>query len=286
MARPQKKGLDYFPFDIELDIKWDLLEAEFGLTGFAIAVKLYQRIYKNGYYWNVTEDELLLTSKRVNVDINLINDIINKMIVRNFFNSKIYKKHSILTSEGIQKRYFEATKRRDNVDIHKELLLTETPVNVTLTSLNAHNNPQRKEKKRKEKKRVFVPPSFDEVLQYFSKEGYTEESAERFFKGYDVNEWRDSTDKPIKNWKMKAQQVWFKDENKIKNKPASHDNAIIENKFNEIIQMVKSGATWDNIKQVVNEFQEKSFPEAQILISQLEKEKCILSLREGKNECS
>ena len=167
-----------------------------------------------------------------------------------------------------------------------ELLLTETPVNVTLTSLNVHNNPQRKEKKRKEKKRVFVPPSLDEVLQYFSKEGYTEESAERFFKGYDVNEWRDSTDKPIKNWKMKAQQVWFKDENKIKNKPASHDNAIIENKFNEIIQMVKSGATWDNIKQVVNEFQEKSFPEAQILISQLEKEKCILSLREGKNECS
>ena len=147
------------------------------MTGFAIAIKLYQKIYKNGYYWTVTEDELLLTSKRINVDINLINDVINKMIVRNFFNSEIYKKHSILTSIGIQERYLEATKRRDNVDIHKELLLTETPVNVTLTSLNVDSNPQSKVKEIKEEKIIEnTYPTFDDVWDLYGKKDKKKES--------------------------------------------------------------------------------------------------------------
>ena len=33
--------------------------------------------------------------------------------------------------------------------------------------------------------------------------------------GYDVADWHDSQGKQIKNWKQKAYQVWFKDENKI-----------------------------------------------------------------------
>ena len=40
MARPIKDGVDYFPFDVSLDEKFELIEAEFGLTGFAVIVKL------------------------------------------------------------------------------------------------------------------------------------------------------------------------------------------------------------------------------------------------------
>lgn len=154
MARPTKKGIDYFSFDVDLDSKWDLLEAEYGLEGFALAVKIYQKIYKHCYYWTVTKDELLLMSKRVNVNINLINDIINRLIDREFFNSKIYKKYSILTSSGIQKRYREATKVRTSVTMHKELMLIETPVNVKLTSIKDVNNPQSKVKEIESKNKV------------------------------------------------------------------------------------------------------------------------------------
>ena len=50
MPRPQKAGVEYFPLDVENDDKLALIEADFGLTGFAVIVKLYQRIYKLGYY--------------------------------------------------------------------------------------------------------------------------------------------------------------------------------------------------------------------------------------------
>lgn len=35
-----KSGIDYFPLDVSLDDKFELIEAEFGLTGFAVVVKL------------------------------------------------------------------------------------------------------------------------------------------------------------------------------------------------------------------------------------------------------
>lgn len=66
----------------------------------------------------------------------------------------------------------------------------------------------------------FTPPTFEEVKKFFEEKGYNEKLAKTFFDGYDVNEWKDSNDKLIKNWKMKAIQVWFKDDNKleVKNK--------------------------------------------------------------------
>ncbi len=63
MARRGKQGLDYFPLDVVIDDKVELLEAEHGLSGFAIYIKLLQKIYSQGYYLFIGEDELLLTSK-------------------------------------------------------------------------------------------------------------------------------------------------------------------------------------------------------------------------------
>ena len=40
-----KSGTPYFPLDVELDEKMELIEAEYGLTGYAVILKLLQRIY-------------------------------------------------------------------------------------------------------------------------------------------------------------------------------------------------------------------------------------------------
>jgi len=77
MPRLNKTGLDYFPLDVSVDEKLELIEAKFGLVGFAVIIKLYQRIYRNGYFLMLTEERLLLFGKRVNVNINEISDIIN-----------------------------------------------------------------------------------------------------------------------------------------------------------------------------------------------------------------
>ena len=51
-----KSGLDFFPLDVCLDKKFELIEAEYGLTGFGVIVHLLQEIYgKEGYYIEWTE---------------------------------------------------------------------------------------------------------------------------------------------------------------------------------------------------------------------------------------
>lgn len=169
MARPTKQGLDYFPLDTIMDSKTELFEAEHGLEGFAILIKIFQKIYDNGYFYEWNEDEQLLFSKRVNVDINQVNVYINSAIRRNIFNKEIFEKYNILTSRGIQKRFLEACKRRKQIELIKEICLVDfnspdyqdfknkiiyatiTLVNVTLTQENVNNNSQSKEKKSKEK---------------------------------------------------------------------------------------------------------------------------------------
>ena len=67
---------------------------------------------------------------------------------------------------------------------------------------------------------VFIPPSLDEVVEYFDDNGYTREAAERAYAYYTEQNWVDRNGSPVKNWKSKCVAVWFKPENK---KPVSED---------------------------------------------------------------
>ena len=140
MARGIKQGLDYFPLDVQIEDKVKLIEAKFGLEGFALLVKMYQKIYSNGYYIEWEEDNALLFSNEVNVNINFINDVINECFDRNIFNKDLYREYNILTSHGIQNRYAKATKRRKKVEMYKEYnLLKEDEINGNI--IYVHINP-------------------------------------------------------------------------------------------------------------------------------------------------
>ncbi len=146
MARPLKNGVDYFPFDTVLDTKFELIEAEFGLKGFAIVVKLLQKIYReNGYYCEWTKEVALLFSKNVNEGCSAVSEIVAASIKRGIFDKDLYDKYEILTSKGIQKRYFEAVSRRAQVDVVSEYLLfpdTQISENVNINSINVYKNPE------------------------------------------------------------------------------------------------------------------------------------------------
>jgi hypothetical protein len=75
---------------------------------------------------------------------------------------------------------------------------------------------EQKEKKKEKKHTVFVPPTEQEVVDYFALNGYQESIARRAFKGYSEGNWHDSHGKPVRSWKQKMVNVWFKDEYKIK----------------------------------------------------------------------
>lgn len=157
MARPTKFGLDYFPLDVDCDDKIELVEAKYGMVGFAIIVKLWQKIYKNGYYLEWNEEKLLLFKKAVNVDNNLINDIINDSLRWQIFHQDMFNNYKILTSSGIQRRFFNAIGRRTKIDfIENYSLLDLKTVNVDINLINVDINPVNVDikciKKRKEKK--------------------------------------------------------------------------------------------------------------------------------------
>jgi hypothetical protein len=129
-------GLDYFPLDVDIDNddKIELIEAKHGIIGFAVIIRLFMKVYRNGYYYQWGEKEQLLFSKRLNVDINTLNAIIDDAIEWEIFNRDMFEMWMILTSKGIQRRYLEAAKRRQKVELNAEYLL------LTENCLNAYNN--------------------------------------------------------------------------------------------------------------------------------------------------
>ena len=153
-----KSGLEFFPLDVTLDTKFELIEAEFGVTGFAVIVKLYQMIYgQEGYYGEVNDEVVLLFSKKNGLGRSTVSEIIRAAVRRGIFDSDLYNKYKILTSEGIQKRYFEACRRRDKIEVRKEYLLGSvyqnfknvyiSEKNVNIFEENVDNFKQSKESK-------------------------------------------------------------------------------------------------------------------------------------------
>ena len=163
MGRLTKEGLDYFPLDCKMDDKVYMVEVELGLEGFALFIKLLMKIYSESYYIEWTERKAKIFARQNNSNIDVINKLINVCINENIFNKKIYKKYHILTSNGIQKRYFEAIKRRKEVYIIKEYLVNgiekyinsnKYPINVYINSINDDNNQQSKVKESKVKESI------------------------------------------------------------------------------------------------------------------------------------
>lgn len=137
-----KSGIDYFPLDVTLDEKFELIEAEFGLTGFGVVVKLLQRIYGGqGYYIEWTNEVALLFAKRIGVGGSVVSEIVEASIKRGIFDETLYEKYHILTSKGIQIRYFEAVSRRKSVEVKGAYLLvnaTDFIKNVNILDGNAN----------------------------------------------------------------------------------------------------------------------------------------------------
>jgi hypothetical protein len=155
-GRPLKNGVDYFPLDVICDDKFELIEAEHGIQGFGVLIKLYQKIYANNYWIKWDKKSILVFSNRINVDINSINAIINSCVEWDIFNKKLFKKYEILTSTGIQKRFFEIVKRRKVVEVCHDFLLIKIDINAYNNLINVDHNSQRKGKERKGKETLYV----------------------------------------------------------------------------------------------------------------------------------
>ena len=153
MSRPIKDGVDYFPLNVSTDTdkKFRIIEAKFGIVGFGIIIKLFQQIYgDNGYFYKWDEDSAIIFSslcscQKFPVSESDVKSVVSEAIKRDIFDKYLYEKYGILTSRGLQRRYFEAVKRRSRVDVKNEYLLVgapEIPENVYINGVNVNINPE------------------------------------------------------------------------------------------------------------------------------------------------
>lgn len=140
MARPTKKGIDYFSFDVDFfeDEKIEPISGEFGAKGEIIVIRLLCAVYRNGYFAMWTEQLKMTLANRCKVSHELVEQVIKRLVKWNFFDENLFYSAGILTSKGIQVRYKEATRKR-KLDYEKMefwLLFDEKGVS------SAHNSPQ------------------------------------------------------------------------------------------------------------------------------------------------
>lgn len=127
----------------------------------------------------------------------------------------------------------------NNVLVNEYKVKTEVQENI---------EPVKQEKIKKNKE--FIPPTLEEVKEYFKSRNLLESTAQRFYDYYTAGCWKDGKGDRIKNWKQKAISVWDKPENKIKteqqikiderkNEEAQSTNMFVKN--SSLISKIKTG---------------------------------------------
>lgn len=151
--RKNKTNLDYFSHDVNMfsDKKIKFVVAKFGLTGYAVFIRLLEEIYQEGYYIVFGEKELLLFADANKIDINVCKNIIDVCINEELFSITLFNVYNILTSRRIQQNYIAAHWRRQKITFIKEFLLVDpseylnpknnTEINIVdINSINVNIN--------------------------------------------------------------------------------------------------------------------------------------------------
>lgn len=241
-----KVGIESFLLDCHTNDNISEIEAEYGVKGFAVVVRLWQKIYcEKGYYceWVDRSPLLFLTNwfgGNSGVTVNLITDIVERCLKNGIFNAGMYKKYSILTSHRIQEQYFDVVKRRSRILVKKEYLLIsvdkiqgivyENEIPAYKNPKNVCKNDLSKVKESKVNKNTigrFTPPSVEEVAAY-CKARNNGIIASEFIDFYAAKGWMIGKNR-MKDWKA-AIRTW---EQRRKGEPATRGsfNSFQQNEY-------------------------------------------------------
>lgn len=164
MARPTRQGIDYFPYDVDLDQddKLGMIVGEFKIKGENLYVKLCAWIYKtNGYYTEWNEDVQLRFLRRYDYcgfSVSFLNEVVPRLIKWELFDKAVFDSFHVLTSARIQATWLDATrKRKDCIIDEKYRVSSGNPAEEI--QKKSEETPQSKVEKRKEKESREETPS-------------------------------------------------------------------------------------------------------------------------------
>lgn len=121
MANKPKKGLDYFPIDVNIfsDLKVRKLIRYQGGQSVTVYAYLLCNIYKDGYYIKWDNELPFVISEATGFNEAYIQEVIKCCFSVGVFSKRIFDAHKIITSKGIQERYSEISrlaKRKFQID--------------------------------------------------------------------------------------------------------------------------------------------------------------------------
>ena len=129
MARPLKQGLDYFPLDVDFfhDDKIRIIMKAQGTKAISVILCLLARIYReNGFYMLWDRKKLpYLVADEICTDVGVVTEVLAMSLDIGIFDAGIFENYGVLTSKGIQKRYFAACGKRTKLVLEEEFLLTD-----------------------------------------------------------------------------------------------------------------------------------------------------------------
>lgn len=130
MARPRKKGIEYFPFDVDFfsDKKIKVLKSRFGADGITIYIYLLCEIYKNGYYIQMDDDYEYIIADDLGMSNEKVKQVMKFLLERSLLDGTLFQSDTIITSLGIQRRFQEAVRSRaskSGVEVEEKYWLLE-----------------------------------------------------------------------------------------------------------------------------------------------------------------
>lgn len=128
MARTIKKGLDYFPFDVDFfqDIRIRKLIKYQGGKAVTVYALLLCTIYKNGYYAEWDKELPFIISEQSGYTEAYIQEVIECCMNIGLLSKELFESAKVLTSKGIQERYRNICKASRRSGVIKEFNLLPT----------------------------------------------------------------------------------------------------------------------------------------------------------------
>jgi hypothetical protein len=173
-----------------------------GLLGYLVSLPSEWKVFKSNLYnylsegreainsaWRELVDNGYIVSRRITYENGKFNGWIHD----------VYLEPTYGFPESRENRLTE--KPTDGKPVNKEILYKPNTIK------------QNKEDSIRVKK-IFVPPTEEEFILYFTENGFSDKVGKEAFDYYTRMEWKDSRGVSVKNWKLKAKGVWFTEKNK------------------------------------------------------------------------
>ena len=209
----------YFSHDYNArsDEKIKRLLVKHGILGYGVYWAIVEDLYQNANAMR-TDYECIAYELRVNEDCikSIINDFDLFEIKGNVFGSLSVQRRLDERAKKSKKARESALYRWNKNNENANAMRTQCDSNAIKESKVKESKVKESKRKESIKKDIFTPPQISEVIDYFTEKGYSKQAAEKMFEYYSVADWKDSGGKKVRNWKQKANAVWFKDEHKTK----------------------------------------------------------------------